>query len=249
MILEICTDTLASSITAEKAGADRIELCADLCVGGTTPSAGLIKNVMEKLTIPVAVMIRPRSGDFCYNAEELETMKYDIDFAKSCGAEGVVLGVLTPEGEIDEEVMAMLIERARPMAVVCHRAFDMTKEPKRSLEILIKLGVNRLLTSGFANKSIEGVDTLKTLSELAAGRIDIIAGSGVNIDNIPTLMSNTSILQYHLSGKRPLDSKMIFRKDNISMGSASGDNEYQLEEAHFETITAVADLLKKPKNQ
>lgn len=244
MLLEICTDTLASSVIAQQAGANRIELCADLCVGGTTPSAGLIRLVKEKLDIPIAVMIRPRSGDFCYSEDELDTMKANIKFAKDSGVESVVFGVLTPEGQINIPKMTELIAQAKPMKVTCHRAFDMTKNPIESLDILIDLGVDRLLTGGFSNTAFDGIETLKMLNEKSRGQITIMAGSGINVDNITKLISNTGITEFHLSGKTKKDSQMIFRKTAISMGAASGDNEYLIEQASFKTIKSVADLLK-----
>jgi copper homeostasis protein len=247
MLLEVCTDTLSSSIIAENAGADRIELCADLCVGGTTPSAGLIQLVKSHLKIPIAVMIRPRSGDFCYNEEELATMKADIDVAKGLGAEAVVFGVLTPDGEIDTCAMRSLIACARPMEVVCHRAFDMTKDPYHSLRVLISLGVDRLLTSGFANKAYLGLEILYGLVKASDSNITIVVGSGVSSDNILELIHKSQAKEYHMSGKRMIKSHMKFRKEGISMGSATTENEYTLEEASFEKIKKTKDLLKTYK--
>jgi len=243
MILEVCTDTLASTIIAERAGADRIELCADLCVGGTTPSAGLIKQVKEQVAIPIAVMIRPRAGDFCYSDAELQTMKADILFAKECGAESVVFGVLTPEGHIDKTSMAELIELSRPMEVACHRAFDMTKDAYHSLETLIELGVDRLLTGGFANKAPEGIQTIKSLVEHSNGKIAIMPGSGINVENLPHFIEVTGATEYHLSGKHAIESLMIYRKKGISMGAAS-NNEYLIEQADYCKIHEIAALLK-----
>ncbi len=244
MILEICTDTLASSIIAEQAGADRIELCADLCVGGTTPSAGLVRQIKEKLHIPIAMMIRPRAGDFCYTAEEIETMKADIQFAKESGVEGVVFGILTPEGEIDAIAMKELIRLARPMEVICHRAFDMTRDAIKSLDTLINLGVDRLLTSGFTNKAADGIPVLKQLINASNGQITIMPGGGVNSLNVHTLFAETGASNFHLSGKVPKDSNMQFRKSGISMGSVSGDDEYALDEASYAVIYAIKELLK-----
>jgi copper homeostasis protein len=247
MLLEICTDSLKSTLIAEKAGADRIELCADLCVGGTTPSAGLISQVKKHLSIPIAVMIRPRSGDFCYNQKELDTMKADILFAKSQGAEGVVFGVLNPGGQINTHAMKILIEDARPMEVVCHRAFDMTRDPMTSLNTLIELGVDRLLTSGFSNKVTENIELVKSLVDEAGDRLTIMPGSGINADNIISLAQSTGIAEVHLSGKEAIDSPMTYRKHDISMGAASGDDEYMLEQASFEKIAEISKLLKSLK--
>lgn len=244
MILEICTDTLASSIIAEKAGADRIELCADLCVGGTTPSAGLVRQVKSRLNCPIVMMIRPRSGDFCYTQEEIETMKADILFAKESGIEGVIFGVLTPDGEIDTTVMSELIKLSRPMEVVCHRAFDMTKDALKSLETLISLGVDRLLSSGFSNSAPDGIETLRELRIHSNNRLTIMPGGGVNKNNIHDLILKSGANEFHLSGKTALESRMIFRKEGISMGSASANDEYALDQADYAIIAEVKTLLK-----
>lgn len=249
MKLEICTDTLTSSLIAEKAGADRIELCADLCIGGTTPSAGLIKSVTSQLSIPIAVMIRPRAGDFCYSDNELETMKLDIQFAKEAGAEAVVFGVLTSDGAINTHAMQSLIECARPMAVVCHRAFDMSQNAEQSLRQLVALGVDRLLTSGFANKAFEGLETIVSLAEMSKNDITIVVGSGISYETIPQFIDCTAIQEYHMSAKKIKDSQMTFRKHHISMGSASSSHEYIIEEASYDTIKKIKSLLntyKKP---
>lgn len=243
MILEICTDTLASTRIAEQAGADRIELCADLCVGGTTPSAGLVKLVKKQVKCPIAMMIRPRSGDFCYTNDEIETMKEDIIFAKENNIEAVVFGVLTADGEIDTKIMAELIRIARPMEVACHRAFDMTKDAIRSLDKLMELGVDRLLTSGFTNVAPEGMAVLKALVSHAEDKISIMPGGGVNKNNINQLISESGAKEFHLSGKKAIESQMQFRKEGISMGSASGSDEYALDQANHDVIVEVKKLL------
>ncbi len=154
VLVEACVDTVASALAAEAAGAARVELCAGLAEGGTTPSAGLMALACERLRIPVFVLIRPRGGDFLYSEAEMEVMRRDIRQAKTLGARGVVLGVLRPDGHVDEARTRVLVDEARPMAVTFHRAFDVTPDASAALEALVALGIDRVLTSGQARTAL-----------------------------------------------------------------------------------------------
>ena len=154
---EICINSPESAVAAQQGGADRVELCANLLEGGTTPSLGAVKLARERIEIGLHVIIRPRGGDFLFNEFEVETMKEDIVAIKACGADGVVIGSLLPDGTIDRPQIETLIKLARPMSVTFHRAFDMCQDPAKSLEELIDMGVDRVLTSGQEESVIEGI--------------------------------------------------------------------------------------------
>lgn len=183
MKLEICANSFQSAINAQKAGADRIELCSELSVGGITPSYGLLKKVADKITIPVNVLIRPRSGDFCYSDDEFELIKTDIQLCKQFNFNGIVSGVLNKDDSIDIKRTKELIELSKPLSFTFHRAFDCVKNAKESLQQLIDLKVDRILTSGLQEKAIDGIDLLAELQKLAKNKLVIIAGSGINPQN------------------------------------------------------------------
>jgi copper homeostasis protein len=197
MIKEACIENFKEALSAQLAGADRIELCENLAVGGTTPSYGTIKACIENLNIPVFVMIRPRGGDFCYSQQELEIMKTDIAVCKQLGVPAVVFGLLTNHGRIDEEHTRELIGLARPMQVTFHKAFDVLEDPFEGLEILIRLGANRILTSGTKATAGEGTDILNRIIEKANGRITIVAAGKVSVENLPELGRVIRTTEFH----------------------------------------------------
>ncbi|MVM33343.1 copper homeostasis protein CutC [Spirosoma sp. HMF4905] len=241
MVIEVCAYSLDSCLTAQQAGAKRIELCGGLAEGGTTPSAGLIQLVRQHLTIPFYVMIRPRGGDFLYSKTELAVMKADILLAKTLGADGVVLGVLKADGSVNEAQTLELVELAKPLPVTFHRAFDMTRDPFEALEAVIRTGAVRILTSG-QHQTVElGLAVLHQLTEKAAGRIEIMAGAGVNAQNTPKLIE-AGVHALHLSGGQKEDSGMIYRQPAVSMAS-SLPGEYEYIEASEEKIRAVVEQL------
>lgn len=224
--LEICCGDIQSVKAAVEAGADRIELCSALEVGGVTPSAGLITTaVAMRGATRVHVLIRPREGDFVYSPEETEIMIADILTAKKCGAQGVVIGALTPEGHIDIAICSRLMEAAGEMSVTFHRAFDMCADSRRALEEIIALGCDKILTSGLANTAAEGIPALRTLNEAASGRITLIGASGVNPANAPRLLEEAGLHELHASARKRVDSTMIFRNGGVAMG-ADGADEY-----------------------
>ncbi|MEO8772945.1 MAG: copper homeostasis protein CutC [Gelidibacter sp.] len=184
MYLEICASNYQSAINAQNAGAHRIELCSELAVGGITPSYGLIKHSLQNLTIPVFILIRPRSGNFTYSDAEFEIMKQDIIICKESGCKGIVSGVLNPDNTIDIVRTQELIELTKPMAFTFHRAFDWTPNPFEALKTLMALKADRILTSGQASTAEKGILILNQLKELADDALSILPGSGINQKNI-----------------------------------------------------------------
>ena len=183
MLLEICAPNYQSAQNAQDAGAHRIELCSELSLGGLTPSYGLLKQVTENTKIPVFVLIRPRSGNFTYTNTEFEIMKQDIKISKNLGCKGIVSGILNTNNTLDLERTKALVELSKPLEFTFHRAFDLVPNPKKTLEQLIDLGVERVLTSGQQPKAINGIELLKKLNQQAENRITILAGSGINSEN------------------------------------------------------------------
>ena len=203
MILEICANSYQSAMNAQKAGAHRIELCTELSVGGITPSFGLLKKVMAALTIPVHVLIRPRSGNFTYSDSEFKIMKEDIQQCKDLGCAGIVSGVLHANNTIDIKRTKELIELSKPMSFTFHRAFDAVPKPKESLLKLINLGVDRLLTSGQKDKAEDGIELLIELQQIAQNKLIIMPGSGINQMN-SSLFKNARLTEIHSSASREI---------------------------------------------
>lgn len=236
--VEVCVDSLDSALAAQAAGADRVELCADLLEGGTTPSAGLIIEIRRRLSMKLHVMIRPRGGDFCYTDDEFRIMELEIAAAKGFGADGVVLGILTAEGLIDESRMRTLAEQARPMKVTCHRAIDMSRDLRKSLETLIHIGADYVLTSGGRQTAPEGAAAIARLVRATSGRISVMAGSGINERNVRRVIAETGVSDIHVSLNDAVASPMKYRNPKISMGKVKG-REY----ARFATSQARLEAL------
>ncbi len=237
--LEICLDSVESAIIAQEAGADRVELCANLLEGGTCPSYGMIKQVRANIDIDLAVMIRPRAGDFCYSDAEFTVMKEDIIIAKKLGANCLVFGILLPSGDIDIERTSELVSLAKPLPVTFHRAFDHARQPLQALEDVISTGAKRLLTSGQAPKAIEGKELIKALVLKAQNRISIMAGSGVNPENRDELLQYCEVKELHLTAKKFVDGDMHYRPEKISMSSCKVNSEYQKSIADYQIITKM----------
>jgi copper homeostasis protein len=218
MKIEICVDSAAGAAAAERGGADRVELCGNLLEGGTTPSAGCIKVARRALKIGLQVIIRPRGGDFLYNAEEFEVMREDIHLVKELGADGVVLGCLTASGDIDAVHTGELVKLARPMNVTFHRAFDMCRDPRQGLEDLIALGIDRVLTSGQEASCLEGLEMIAAFQQQAAGRIIVLAGGGLTPRNIRKIVQTTGVTEAHLSARSSIESGMVYRNSRVYMG-------------------------------
>lgn len=230
---EICANSVESCLAAQEGGADRVELCAGIPEGGTTPSYGEIKLARKLLTkTKLHVIIRPRGGDFLYTPLELERMEEDIRICRELGVDGVVFGCLTEEGEIDKEANRRLVELARPMSVTFHRAFDRTADPMKALEDIISLGCNRILTSGQQPKAIDGISLLaqleKKLKEYPLPPIQLLAGSGVNEENIRQIFDATGIHEYHFSARVNVVSKMKHYNHEVYMGTKGADESNSL---------------------
>lgn len=184
MKLEICANSYQSAINAQKAGAHRIELCSELSVGGITPSYGLLNKVSEEISIPVHVLIRPRSGDFCFSNDEFKIMKNNIKICKKLGFNGIVSGILNKYNAIDIEKTQELIALSKPLSFTFHRAFDCVSNPNKAMQELMDLGVDRILTSGQKEKAIDGIELLKELKKITNPKVIILPGSGINSDNV-----------------------------------------------------------------
>ena len=209
MTLEICANSYQSAINAQKAGADRIELCTELSVGGITPSYGSLKKVADKISIPVHILIRPRSGNFCYNDDEFQQMKANIKLCKEFGFNGIVSGVLNADNSIDLERTRELIQLSKPLSFTFHRAFDCVNNPKKALEQLIDLGVDRILTSGLKAKAIDSIELLKELKKIANNKLTILPGSGINPSNAHEF-KEAGFQEIHTSASKEKKNSKVF---------------------------------------
>ncbi len=243
VLIEVCVDSVASAVAAQRGGAARIELCSDLLEGGVTPSAGLIEGVRANVSFGVQVIIRPRGGDFCYTDEEFDVMSRDIAVARNLGADGVVLGLLDADGHVDLERTRQLIELARPLNVTFHRAFDMSVDLFRALEDVCATGADRLLTSGGEQKCLQGADTIARLMKAARGRIIIMAGGGIGLHDAATLIERTGVGEIHVGLSSTVASPMLHRKPRLSMGKIKGREYHRaqvLEESVRKLQSAIA---------
>lgn len=243
-ILEGCVDSVESAVTATKAGANRLELCGNLLIGGTTPTAAFFQEVRKNCKNQIHVLIRPRFGDFCYTDHEFYIIRNEVSTFRRLGAEGVVIGILRPDGSLHRERMKILMEEAGEMSVTLHRAFDVCADPFGVLEEAAELGIDTILTSGQRNSCLEGRDCLRELVRRSAGRVDIMAGGGVVGEMIGELYHETGITSYHMSGKCELDSSMVYRKEGVHMGLA-GVSEYRILRTDGEKIREVRERLEE----
>ncbi len=245
MRVEICVDSMESARAAQRGGADRVELCDNLLEGGTTPSAGCIKLARRCLKIGLQVIIRPRGSDFLYNDDEMEVMREDIRIAKDLGADGVVTGCLTEEGNIDRQRTSELIKLARPLNVTFHRAFDMCRDPRQGLEDLIALGVDRVLTSGQEASCLEGLGLIAALQKQAAGRIIVMPGGGITPQNVRQIVDGTGVTEVHLSARTPVESKMRYRNPRCFMGNATRDAEFTRKVTDETIVRRIVESLRE----
>ena len=245
--IEICANSVESAVKAQEGGAYRVELCAGIPEGGTTPSFGDIRMARQLLqSTKLHVIIRPRGGDFLYSPLELEIMLHDIKVARQLGADGVVFGCLTAEGNVDIPAMKMLMNAVGDMNVTFHRAFDMCQNPQEALEQIISLGCSRILTSGQEPNAVKGIPLLKELVKQADGRIIIMPGCGVNPSNILHIAEETGASEFHFSGRSTYESGMIYRNPTVSMGGTVKIEEYEKDVTNPDIVkAALAELAIK----
>ena len=245
-VLEVCVDSTASALAAKRGGADRLELCADLIVGGTTPSLTLVQQVRAETGLPVRALLRPRFGDFCYDSYELAQMEQLAAELVEAGADGIV----TPEGALDAGAMQPIYAAARkaaekagrPVACTLHRAFDVCADPFAALETARSMGLCTILTSGQVASAPQGAALLRQLTEQAGKDVEILAGAGVSAQNIPVLAAQTGVRAFHLSGKQVLQSRMTFRREGVPMG-LPGFSEFEVWQTSEANIRAARQAL------
>ena len=245
--LEVCVDSVASALAAKRGGADRLELCADLIIGGTTPSLALVRQVKAETGLPVRALLRPRFGDFCYDRYELAQMAETAAALVQAGADGIVTGVLTPEGAlrpIYAAARAAAKAAGRPVVCTLHRAFDVCKAPFAAMEAAKALNLGTILTSGQAASAPAGASLLRRLVEAAGPDLEILVGAGVTPANLPALAAETGAHAFHMSGKQVLDSRMIFRREGVPMG-LPGFSEFEVWQTSEETIRAARRVLNE----
>lgn len=247
ILIEVCVDSVASATAAVRGGAARIELCGSLIEGGITPSAGLIAATRNAVAADLHVMIRPRGGDFCYDADEFETMRRDIKIAQQLRVDGVVFGILDLHGQVDRARTQELIDAARPLSVTFHRAFDMTADLSRALDDLCATGVDRVLTSGGESTCPQGAAKIHQLVKQSNGETVIMAGGGIKPENARQLVDQTGVREIHVGLRSAIPSPMLHRNSRIAMGSAEG-REYQRFVVLEEQVRKLRSALETPEN-
>ena len=244
IVLEACVDSVEAAIAAQDGGADRVELCANLLEGGTTPGAGTIQLARESIYIGLNVMIRPRGGDFCYSETEFEVIKLDLELAKKLGADGAVFGILNEDGSVDVERTGELVELAQPMSVTFHRAFDMSRDPYEAMEALIALGVDRILTSGQEVSALEGLDLIADLVQKAGERIIIMPGGGITERNTKKIVQQSGAREVHVYAPMSVESRMKYRNTQCFMGGELRPPEFTLTVTDAERIRAFVHAVE-----
>jgi copper homeostasis protein len=227
-LLEIAANSVGSALAAQSSGAGRVELCANLDEGGTTPSYGVLALARERLSIPLFVLIRARGGDFLYEEFELEAMRRDVEICRQLGCDGVVIGALDADGSVDVASCRELIAAAGPMSVTFHRAFDIARDRDQALKDIISLGCHRVLTSGARSSALEGADTIAASVRQAGHRLGIVAGAGVNAENLAELIERTGAREFHASATATQRSKMRWQSSvlrGLQADYASSDAE------------------------
>ena len=242
-ILEVCADSVQSAVAAQEGGADRIELCSGLVIGGLSPSPALFKQIRKYTDLKIRTLLRPRSGDFCYDDYEFQTLKEEVEMFRELGADGVVIGMLNPDGTLDVERMEVLVNAAGDIGITLHRAFDVCRDPYEALEQCASLGIDTILTSGQKSSAWEGRGLLAELAEQAAGRVEILAGAGVNPGVIEKLAGCTAVRAFHMSGKKVMDSRMEFRREGVPMG-IPGFSEFEIWQTDREQVRRAVQVLQ-----
>ena len=241
-VLEVCAGCIESVFSAQRGGAYRVELCSGLDEGGITPSVGFVEAAVAVPGLRKHVLIRPRGGDFLYTEAEKRVIRRDIEYIKTLGVDGVVIGALRADGEIDMDAMRDFMKAAEGVDVTFHRAFDLCSDPKKALEQIIDLGCHHILTSGLAATAEAGIPLLKELVEQANGRISIMPGCGVNAQNAAKIIAETGAKEIHASARGELRSLMEFRHDGVGMGK-SGVDEYARMATSEEKVRAIVASL------
>jgi copper homeostasis protein len=244
-LIEICVEGIDGLIAAQEAGADRVELCASLIEGGITPSLGTVRLALDVATVPFHVIVRPRGGDFLYSDAEYRSMRADVEALRDLGVAGVVVGCLNPDGTIDETRVSDLVACAGPLAVSCHRAFDMTRDPVEALEALIRCKVGRVLTSGQRDTGVEGAALLAKLVKQAGDRIVIMGCGALDADNIGSVRRRTGLSEMHFAALKDVPSGMIYRNPHVGMGGADLDREYRNTITDRAAVTATIQAARK----
>jgi copper homeostasis protein len=237
--IEVCVENTDGLVAAQRAGADRVELCASLLEGGLTPSWGMIEQAKRLATIPFHVIVRPRGGDFLYSDVEFAAMLADVRALQRLGVDGVVVGCLTAEGEIDETRMRTLVEAARPLSVTCHRAFDMTSDIVTAVEALVRCGIDRVLTSGQRDTALEGIETIRATVKAARSRLRVMACGGLDAGNIARVRDATGAPELHFAALRTEPSGMRFRNPDVGMGGTDLEREYSNQVTDEEAVRAT----------
>jgi copper homeostasis protein len=243
ILIEACVDAIDAALEAERGGSGRLELCGELLQGGVTPSAGLIGAVRERVKIPLFVLIRPRTGDFLYSADERDVMLRDIAMAKSLGADGMVIGALTANGDVDADTIRKLIDAARPMQVTFHRAFDFARDQGAAMNDLLALGVDRVLTSGGATNAMEGAASLKRLVARADGAMTILAGGSITASNVADVVRLSGVHEVHLRAAVRVESAMKHRRRGVTLARPQAPDDYERVVASADEVSRVVRAL------
>lgn len=247
-ILEACVDSVPSALAAVEGGADRLELCGNLIIGGTTPDLALYKEIRKYTDIPARALLRPRFGDFCYDEYEYHILLENIAMYKDAGIDGIVIGSLLPDGSLNVKQMEGMIRAAGTMGITLHRAFDMCSDAMETLHIAKEIGVDTILTSGQQGSCSQGGELLKDLVEAAGEEMTILVGAGVNASVIKEMHEKAGATAFHMSGKVTKNSKMEFRRDTVNMG-LPGISEYEIWQTSEEHIKNAKDVLEHIKEK
>jgi copper homeostasis protein len=243
-LIEVCVEGIDGLLAAQSAGADRVELCASLLEGGITPSFGTVRTALDLSAIPFHVIVRPRGGDFLYSEVEYRSMLADVASLREMAVAGVVVGCLSADGTIDEARMTALVEAAGPLAVTCHRAFDMTRDASEALEALIRCGVDRVLTSGQRDTALDGADLLAALVRQAGERIVILGCGALDTANIAEVRARTGLVEMHFAALKDLPSAMRYRNPHVGMGGTDLDREYRNTVTDTATVAATIEAVR-----
>ena len=244
-ILEICVDSYASAMAAIRGGADRLELCSALAVGGLTPSAALLRQIRQASSIPVRCLMRPRGGDFLYTNEEIAQMAMEMDSLRAAGADGFVIGCLTPEGNLDAQAMRPLLEAAQGLGLTLHRCIDVSRDPLQTYRDAAALGIDTVLTSGAAPNCKAGFQTIAQLLTLRdeTNGPEVLIGAGVNANVIDYFRARLPAARaFHMSGKTEVESAMVFRRQDIPMG-LPGLDEWHIQQTSEEAVKLARAVL------